>query len=91
MLASARVHARFWYTPKKSSGCVSKCDLGDNRHGVNQGTATWVRVVCISLINFAWLAATGRHLNFLGVRVGSGGPTVPHTLLAKLRAIGAEI
>ena len=70
---------------------MRKCDLRDNRPGVNPVTTTRGWVVCISPISFARLAAAGRHLNFRGVRVGSGGPTVPHTLLVKLKAIGAEI
>ena len=47
--------------------------------------------MCISPISFALLALTGMHLNFLGIHVGSGDPTVPHTLMSKRKAINEEL
>ena len=91
ILATTRVGARFWYKPTKGSGLVSKCDLTDIRRGVNPAMRDRVRVTCVLPSSFTLLALTNMHLNLLCIRVGSGDPTVPHTLMSKRKAISEEL
>ena len=91
ILAATRVGARFWYKPTKGSRLVSKCNLTDIRHGVYSATKNRVRVTCVSPISFTLLASTDMHLNFLGIRVRSGDPTVLNSLLSKLKTTSEEL
>ena len=70
---------------------MSKCDLTDIRRGVNPAMRDRVRVTCVLPSSFTLLALTNMHLNFLCIRVGSGDPTVPHTLMSKRKAISEEL
>ena len=85
ILVETRVRASFWVKPIKGSGLVSKCDLTDVRHDVNLAMRTRIQVTCVSPINFPLRASTNIHFNFLGVRVGSNGPTVPHSSWSRLK------